>query len=427
MVCNIDEEILEKWFLIRNISSETQETYMMAVNEYTSLMKKSLNDLLFEAKKENLSDIEIMERKVTINLLKFKKQLNDDGKAPKTVNLYFSAIKSFYKAFNIFLPEIIMDKGDIGLEKNFGKGLEREDILKMVGVASPRERALIYLMALSGMGQQEARDLKINILLDSASTAIGIVLRDVYDLFSHEEQVIKEVLTLNIRRKKVKYRHQTFLPPEASREIINYLKERCYGRNEKIRVIDNYDTIFVNNRGAELSRDSIVTNFRRIGLEAGFQKEKGSYSYWRSHALRKYFISKIINKSGNKIIADYMAGHAISSQDRTYWMAKPEDLKKLYLKALPKLSLEKAQVRDVETKEFKKYIEDSKKKDERISILEKNQEKTVSFIFNLFQKKEFRERYFKEFGDDLNLDPNSDLNNPSKKLLEPHTFEPENL
>jgi len=43
-------------------------------------------------------------------------------------------------------------------------------------------------------------------------------LRDVYDLFSHEEQVLKKVLTLNITRKKVKYRHLPFLPPEATRE-----------------------------------------------------------------------------------------------------------------------------------------------------------------------------------------------------------------
>ncbi|WP_321421916.1 hypothetical protein [uncultured Methanobacterium sp.] len=79
--------------------------------------------------------------------------LLDEGKAPSTVNLYFSAIKSFYKAFQIILPEIMMDKGDLGLEKNQGKRLKKKDIIKMIGVAPPLKRALIYLMALSGMGQ----------------------------------------------------------------------------------------------------------------------------------------------------------------------------------------------------------------------------------------------------------------------------------
>ncbi|AXV38618.1 MAG: hypothetical protein CIT01_10570 [Methanobacterium sp. BRmetb2] len=119
----------------------------------------------------------------------------------------------------------MLDTGDIGVEKNIGRRLERSDILKMIGLAFPRERALIYLMVLSGMGQQEAKDLTINKLLDYTSSAIDVNLRDVYDLFSHEEQVLKEVLTLNITRKKVRYRHLTFLPPEATREIINYLKK----------------------------------------------------------------------------------------------------------------------------------------------------------------------------------------------------------
>ena len=365
MVNESEEELLEKWFLIRNISSGTQKTYMLAVNDFKNLLGKDLDVLIKEAKVENLSQIEIMDRKVTLNLLKFKKHLIETGKAPSTTNLYYSAIVSFYKAFQIILPNIKMDRGDIGLEKNMGKRMQREDILKLVGVAPPRERALIYLMALSGMGQQEARDLKIKKILDAASDAINVQLNDVYDLFSNETQVLKEVLVLSIRRKKVKYKHQTCLPPEATREIINYLKERCHGRNDNIRIKDKYDTVFVNNKGAELSRDSIVTNFRRIGWEAGFEKEKGGYSYWRSHSLRKYFISKMINKSGDKTIADYMAGHAINRQDRTYWEANPEDLKKLYVKALPHLSLDKAKVRDVDSDALKDY-------EKRIVALEKD-------------------------------------------------------
>lgn len=371
---NEDDELIENWFLIRNISSDTQEIYLMALKEYLQLTKKTPTVLLKEAKEENLSNIPLMERKVTINLLKYKKALINNGKAPSTVYLYFSAMKSFYRAFQIILPEIKLDKGDIGLEKNIGKPLTRKDILKMLGVAPPRERALIYLMTLTGMGQQEARDLTIKKLLDSASSAIDVILRDVYELFSHEEQVLDEVLTLEITRKKVKYRHHTFLPPEATRELINYLKERCYGRNERIRVENCNGKIFVNKQGGELSRDSIVTNFRRIGQEAGFQKDKGSYSFWRSHALRKYFISTIINKTAEKTIADYMAGHKISPQDRTYWRANPADLKDHYLKALPFLSIDGAKVMDVESLEFKTIMDDSKKKDDKIADLERRME-----------------------------------------------------
>ena len=102
-----------------------------------------------------------------------------------------------------------------------------------------------------------------------------------------------------------------------------------------------------------MSRDSIVTNFRNTGIKAGFKKEKNAYSFWRSHSLRKYFISTFINKKGEKIIADFMAGHQISEMDRTYWQANPQDLKKMYIDALPALSLDEANIKDYESEEFR--------------------------------------------------------------------------
>jgi site-specific recombinase XerD len=365
-----DEELIETWFLKRNISTGTQRSYQIAIRYFSELIGKTPSELINEAETEEDAGIRPRKRRVSIYLLRYKKQLKEKV-APSTVNLYFSAIKSFYKAFDITLPEIKLDKGDIGLEKNIGRSLTREDILKLVSVASTREKALIYLMAMSGMGQQEARDLTIKKFLSSAAAAINKELKTVDDLFQNENEVLNEVLTLEIRRKKVNYKYHTFIPPEVSREILTYLKERCYGRNEKIRIKDQNEPIFVNNYGGRLSRDSIVTNFRRIGKQAGFQKEKGAYAYWRSHSLRKYFISTIINKIGEKTIADYMAGHKISDQDRTYWRANLEDLKKHYLKTLPYLSLDTAKVKDVETKEFKIIMEDSKKKDKKIEDLEK--------------------------------------------------------
>lgn len=347
-----DENLIEQWFLRRNISSGTQRSYTIAIKDFSELIGKTPSELIDEADKEEDEGLRPLKRNVYIYLLKYKKYL-EEKVAPSTVNLYFSAIKSFYKASDITLPEIKMDQGDIGLEKNIGKPLKREDIRKLIGAASIRERALIYLMAMSGMGQQEARDLTIKKFLSSASSAINKDLKTVEDLFQNENEVLNEVLTLEIKRKKVNYRHHTFIPPEVSREIIGYLKERCYGTNEKIRVDNINEPIFVNNKGNQLSEDSIVADFRRTGQDAGFQKEKGAYSYWRSHALRKYFISTIINKIGEKMIADYMAGHKIHKQDRTYWQANPDDLKQHYLKALPYLSIDKAKVKDFKTKEYR--------------------------------------------------------------------------
>lgn len=165
--------------------------------------------------------------------------------APATANLYFYSIRSFYSAFFISLPDIKLPKGDIGLEENEGKLLSKEEIHKLISVSPPREKALIYLMALSGMAQKEARNLTIKQFLRFASDVIGKELDDVYDLFKFEKEVLSEVIIIEITRSKRTIRHHAFIPPEVSREIITYLKERCYGNNEKIRIKPN-DPIFVN-------------------------------------------------------------------------------------------------------------------------------------------------------------------------------------
>lgn len=402
---NEDEELLEQWFLTRNLSKGTQVNYRIAIRDFSELIGKSPSELIDEAEIEEDGGIRPRKRKVNSYLLQYKKQL-EDKVAPSTVNLYFSAIKSFYKAFDITLPEIKLDKGDIGLEKNIGKPLTRLDILRLVSAAPIRERAIIYLMTMSGMGQQEVRDLTIKKYLISAGSSINKDLSNVEDLFKNENEILNEVITLEIRRRKVNYQHHTFIPPEVSREIIGYLKERCYGRNDKIRIKTNNEPIFVNNSGEKISRDSIVTNFRRIGQDAGFQKEEGSYAYWRSHALRKYFISTIINKIAEKVIADYMAGHKINNQDRTYWQANPEDLKQHYLKALPYLSLDQAKVKDFKSKEYRKIqkeLESNKKEsEERIQKLEEKEEKRDKYLKEL-ERRLLREEY--GFPLDENDDP----------------------
>ncbi|PKL69092.1 MAG: hypothetical protein CVV28_02970 [Methanobacteriales archaeon HGW-Methanobacteriales-1] len=48
-----------------------------------------------------------------------------------------------------------------------------------------------------------------------------------------------------------------------------------------------------------------------------------------------------------------MAGHKISNGDRAYWFVKPEKLKKIYLKALPYLSIDNAKVIDVKSDDVK--------------------------------------------------------------------------
>ena len=352
-----DQIVFETWVLRQGLEKSTFKTYLQCLKKYCEVTGMTPVELITEAEAEEESGIRMRNRRINLHLLKFRKALEDENKAPSTINLYYYAIRSFYDAMDIELPRIRRPSGDICLEQNYGRLITRKELRALVSMAPPREKALIYLMALSGMAQAEARRLTIRKFLDAAGDAIGRELKTVEDLFEAEEELREEIITLDIVRKKVNYRYMTFIPPEATREIINYLKERMYGRNEKIRVRDYEGALFVKRNGEDIDRDIIVTNFRRIGLEAGFKKRDGAYSFWRAHALRKYFISTIINKIGDKILADFLAGHKISDVDRAYWYMDPEDLKRRYMKALPYLSIDGVEVRTIEDRDYRRLRE----------------------------------------------------------------------
>lgn len=340
-----DEKLVEKWFKIRNISSGTQKSYVIALKYYVEVTNKTPKELIEEAKEE-VSHIVPRKRTVYKYLLEFKNYLDNSKLSPSTEKLYFYAIVSFYKAFDLsIVNNILKCPGDLRLEKNRDNYLTREEICQLITVSPPREKAIIHLAALSGIGQQEVRNLKIKQLLIFAGQAIGNELDDVYDLFLFEEEVLSKFLTIELIRNKNNEKYHIIIPPEASRDIITYLKDRCYGKNEKIRIKNNDDTIFVNTLGNKLSGDSVVTNLRNLGEKAGFKKEKNVYSFWRFQTLRKYFVSTIINKIGKQIIAYYIAGLRIDYKDRNYWNKNPEVLKKHYIEFLPFLSVDNAQIK----------------------------------------------------------------------------------
>ncbi|MCK9150501.1 tyrosine-type recombinase/integrase [Methanobacterium alcaliphilum] len=347
-----DQQRIDFWVFNKDLEESTLKTYLNCLKKYCKTVGKSPNELIEEADAENDQGIRSRDRKINHYLLKFKKQLKSEGKARATIHLYIHAVKSFYDALDVETPKIKTPQGDITQEKNYGKLISLNEIKTLVNVAAPREKALIYLMALSGMAQAEARNLTIKKFMDAVGESLNREIESMKDLFEVEHSLDQEILTLHIVRKKVNHRYITFIPPEATIQIIYYLKERMYGRNQNIRITDINSPIFVKINGEPIDRDIIVTNFRRIGLEAGFKKEEGAYSFWRAHGLRKYFISTIMNKLGDKVLADYLVGHKLSGNDRAYWYPDEEDLKKRYLKALPYLSIDNAKVLEIKTEDY---------------------------------------------------------------------------
>lgn len=363
-------DLTEAFFINKNLSESTQALYSLGLKQYCNLIGKTLNELLDEAEDEEDNIPRLRNRKIHFYLPRFKKSLEDRNLAPQTIKVYVSAVKAFYKYYDVVIPEVSTDVSDICLEKNEGKLLTKEEIQKMVEIAPIRDKTMIYLMAMTGMAQAEVRNLTIKKFLDAASAVLDKKIATVEDLFEYEKELNEVILSLLITREKVKYRYHSFIPPEVTKNIIYYLKERSYGRNEKIRITNVRKELFVTNSGEKLTKSGVSSNFNRIGKKLGFTaSEKGAYGFWRSHGLRKYFISTIINNTGDHILADYLVGHKIDKTKRAYWKADPDKLKAKYMEVVEYLSIDETKFKVFESEEFKKLtaeLKESKKESQNI-------------------------------------------------------------
>lgn len=328
-----DDNLLMQWFSQRDLSKNTRLRYSTAVKDYCRFVGKTPTELLEEAELEEKTVERKRNRKINDYLTGYKMDLEEDEMAPNTIRAKVKAIVGFYKHYDVQVPEMSFQKGDLSLQENRGRLLTKEDISLLMAAANLKTRAMISVMAMTGMSQAEIRSLTYKTILD----AVG--LDSIEELIENKVELCKVVTAITIVRKKVNYRYITFLPPETMEEIINYTILRMHNQNPKMRPQNPNDIIFVNRSGKPVSGPVVSGMLKNLGKEVGFNVESQQWAFWRPHAMRKYFISTIINKTGDTVLAHFCAGHTVDRITGAYWFPDEEDLKLRYIEALPHLSV----------------------------------------------------------------------------------------
>lgn len=355
-----DETLIKTFFSSNSYANNTRILYELSLRRYSQFHQLSLEELIQEAEKEEEQGIRKRRRRIKSRITAFKVQLEEEEhKSLSTVKNYISAIRTFYDFYDVTPPKIKFPKGMSCLDKNYGRLLKREDIRKMCDAGSTRARAVIYTLALTGLSQAEMRNLTIAQLLTAASQVLKQQVNTVEEFINLEEKLNDEILTLHITREKVHHRYFTFLPPEATRQIIAYLRERISIPDGRLHPSNpkTKGKLFLTVSGNPMSVYSARMLIIRCGRNAGFQtSEEMEYSYWRGHALRKYFISTIKNKTGDSELAEWLAGHKPPYTDETYWYKDEEDIKKRYIKALEYLSIDEGRINSMESPEYREVM-----------------------------------------------------------------------
>lgn len=363
--------MINGWLNQIEAAQNTRRNYITALAEYTNFIGLTPEQTIDTAEKEIVDGVLMRKRTIKTYMIGFREMLKQRGLAPKTIHNHIAGVKSFYRSNDIDLPNLNQKKHTNAkpLKENDMR-LTRDDVKDALAHANVRNRALILVMASSGLSQADLLELRVGDFKNGFDPQTGTT-------------------TLHVRRIKTDYDFITFLSPEACRAVDDWLELReiiprktTKGRIrfEKHHVRMDSDYLFTKEDIPEkyletldeddrrLTPRGLMATMRRIGSKCGKETGKNQWSLIRAHNFRKFFNTTLLNAGADIFFVDYLMGHVIDSTHAAYFTADPEKLKARYLKYLPHLSIEDLEVKVVESAEYmelKRELEELKAADKK--------------------------------------------------------------
>ena len=344
-ITELKENILiSEWLDNLNAAANTEETYLHAMQAFIDFTGMTPEELIDEAETESRLGILMRHRKIKRHFIGFRKYLQDKGLADFSVKSRMTGVRSFYNSFELELPKLQGEKRKARVKEGNKTIPKKEDLQEALKVCDPLEKAVLLVGVSSGLASNEISNLTI-------------------DQFKNGFDVNTGITTLEITRGKTGVDHVTYMSPEASAAVIEYLKFRERGAKaattrrekqlEKQKIISGDGYLFIlrqfsdeflvthDDKIRQLTRDSIQKLFRSIADKANKNTKCGIYNFIRSHTMRKYFNSVLLNAGCDSFHSEFFMGHALDDTRGAYFRASPDKLKEVYKKYIPYLTIQK--------------------------------------------------------------------------------------
>jgi integrase len=172
---------------------------------YTEFLKMTPEELLSEAEADEEKWMRM--RRISYYLIDFREDQENKKLAPKTVAARMAAIMSFYKFYDIQLPVLSRSVQRARPEMKRRTIPTKDDIRKFLKFCDLRDWAMILIGFSSGLFIIDIVNLKISD-------------------FKKGHDPESDITTLHIIRIKANYEFFTFLSPECSRALNDYLDWR---------------------------------------------------------------------------------------------------------------------------------------------------------------------------------------------------------
>lgn len=307
-----NDELLIKLFKERNVKENTVRGFKTALKSYTTYFNMSLEELLDEAITDENKNMLLKNRLIKQHLIEYRLFLLNKGIASSTVKNYLSKIKTFYKHYEIEIPDLPPTKYKKGYEINYNDLPSKQDIQKVLDVVTIDFKALILFMSSSGTAKAETLSLTVRDFFEATSQyhSSGTVYGFLTEL-SLKDNIVP---TFYIKRRKTDKYYHTFCSSEASRVIIKYLKSR--------ENLSFDDKLFPYTDSLLIKKFEFINDYMGWGF-------KGHYRFFRSHALRKFHASNIGLPTE---YIDALQGRSKNNVHDAYIKTNPKNLKEIYIK-----------------------------------------------------------------------------------------------
>ncbi|MFZ0894842.1 MAG: tyrosine-type recombinase/integrase [Candidatus Nitrosopolaris sp.] len=368
-------------------SAASRRTYTYCLRYYMAFRNSGDLDSIIAADLENPK---LAEAKLKDFILTIRQQHKI---SQAYLNLTMASLRHLYNMNDVLLNwkklskfRFIMEESNADCQKK-DRAYTHEDIQKMLSVASTKMKAMVLLLASSGMRVGAVPPLKCRHLMNVQSSEQIKQIR-VYE-GSKEEYI-------------------TFCTPEAAKAIDDYLQFRQRSGETLTEDsplfrhdFDVSDPFEAKNKVRRLKNTTAIASaFSRLLEKAGVTirqtmlegQRPGTIKkeVMRVHGLRKFANTQMIQSDMKGAAKEMLLGHSTGLDDKYY---RPGDLLQEYLKAIDALTIneenrlkKKVEVLKAKRDEIEMLKGQVQQKEDRLSVIEKQMQSLVSTLSKLTEQ-----------------------------------------
>lgn len=351
--------VFEQFVQERNLSKETRRRYKTILKKYALFNDMSLEELLDEADKEEINGVRWKNRKLKTRLIEFRKYLYNSLRS-STAKMYFISVVSFYRHFEIEIHKL-PSTSNVNVHSpepvEFSDIPTKELLQKVINESKNNTfRTVIYFMSSTGLAMIDTLNLTVKDFLTSCNV----------ESIDELDNLSEYVSTFKLKRRKTGKYFYTFATPETTKQIINYIHSK--------------PNVNVGDKLFDISADYLYQLFRKTNDRLG-KGRKNNQSLFRSHMLRKYHATTLLNSGLTLEQIDALQGRSKEITHQSYFLDDPKVLKEIYMEHMDKLTIfgDSEEIHELKEKN-RKYKEKFVEQEELIKEIVEAQEKLEKLL-----------------------------------------------